>query len=321
MTQYIIRRLLLIVPVFFGMTFLVYLGINLAPGDPLSSMVSFEQLQEATAEEIAEMRRSLGLDQPLPVRYAKWLGRAVTGDLGYSYGERKAVVKVLKPRVLNTLKLSIASLIIALIIGLTSGVIASLKHNTWVDYLLSVITLAQWSTPPFFVALVAIYLFAVQLRWLPAFGTYSVGQAGGTLWDQFKHIIMPAGILGLYNSATYSRYTRSSMLEMLRSDFVTVARAKGLRETAVVVRHVFRNAMLPVVTIVGLSLARVLSGAVIVETMFGWPGMGKLGVDATIARDYPMLMGVVLISGLTILIGNLVVDIAYAAVDPRIAYD
>jgi len=320
MTSYIVRRLVLLIPVYLGMTFLVYLGVNAAPGDPLMSIVPYDQLQHTTPEELAELRRALGLDQPLGVRYLNWLGRAMRGDLGYSYTRRADVARLIRPRITNTLKLSLASIAIALAIGLTAGVLASLNHNTWIDYVLSVVTLAQWSTPPFFVALVAIYLFAVNLGWLPAFGTYSARDAVG-IWDQIRHMIMPAGILGLYNSATYSRYTRSSMLETLRAEFVTVARAKGLRDYVVTVRHVFRNAMLPIVTILGLSLANVLSGAVIIETMFGWPGMGKLAVDATLARDYPLLMACVLLSGVTILVGNLLVDIAYASVDPRIVYD
>jgi peptide/nickel transport system permease protein len=172
--------------------------------------------------------------------------------------------------------------------------------------------------------LAAIYLFSVQLNWLPAFGMVSAREpatALASLWDQFRHLIMPATILGLYGSATYARYTRASMLDVLNSDYVTTAHAKGLRERAVVWRHVFRNAALPIVTIVGLSLGNLLGGAVIVETIFAWPGMGKLGVAATIERDYPLLMGVVVVGAVMVLLSNLVADIVYAWVDPRIHYD
>ncbi|MBV7339387.1 ABC transporter permease [Chloroflexi bacterium TSY] len=324
MAPYIWRRLLLAVPVFFGITFSVYLAINLAPGDPINSMIPFEQIAESTPEEIEAIRRSMGLDQPLLVRYAKWLGQLAQGNLGRSFKKKAPVLDLLKDRVVNTLKLSSAALLIALGIGVTSGIVMALKQYSWLDYTLSVFTLAQWSTPPFFVALAAIYLFSVQLNWLPAFGMVSAREpasALASLWDQLRHLIMPATILGLYGSATYARYTRASVLDILNSDYVTTAHAKGLRERIVIWRHVFRNAALPIVTIVGLSLGNLLGGAVIVETIFAWPGMGKLGVAATIERDYPLLMGVVVVGAIMVLLSNLIADIVYAWVDPRIHYD
>lgn len=324
MTQYILRRVLMTIPVFIGITFFVYLGINLAPGDPIQSMIPFEQIAEATPQEIQAIRRSLGLDQPLIVRYGKWLGQMLQGNFGRSFKKKAPVLDLLKDRVVNTFKLSLAALAIALAIGVTSGILMALKQYTWVDYVLSVFTLAQWSTPPFFVALAAIYFFSIKLSWLPTFGMHSAevpASLPASLWDQFKHIIMPATILGLYGSATYARYTRASILDVLHSDYVTTARAKGLQEKTVVLRHVFRNAALPVVTIVGLSLANLLGGAVIVETIFAWPGMGKLGVAATIERDYPLLMGVVTVGAFMVLLSNLLADIFYAWVDPRIHYD
>ncbi|MEZ4866756.1 MAG: ABC transporter permease [Caldilineaceae bacterium] len=324
MTQYIIRRLLVTIPVFIGITFAVYLAINLAPGDPINTMIPFEQIAEATPEEIEQIRHSLGLDQPLVVRYGKWLAQLAQGNFGRSFKQKAPVLDLLKDRVVNTLKLSSAALLIALLIGLTSGVLMALKQYSWLDYALSVFTLAQWSTPPFFVALAAIYLFSVQLHWLPAFGMVSPrppASPGAALWDQFTHLLMPAAILGLYGSATYARYTRASILDVLNSDYVTTARAKGLRGRAIVSRHVLRNAALPIVTIVGLSLGNLLGGAVIVETIFAWPGMGKLGVAATIERDYPLLMGVVVVGAIMVLISNLIADLVYAWVDPRIHYE
>lgn len=324
MTQYILRRLLVTIPVFIGITFAVYLAINLAPGDPINTMIPFEQLAEATPEEIAQIRHALGLDQPLLIRYTKWLGQLVQGNLGRSFKQKAPVLDLLQDRVVNTLKLSAAALLIALAIGITSGILMGLRQYSWLDYGLSMLTLAQWSTPPFFVALAAIYLFSVQLHWLPAFGMVSPrppATVGAALWDQFTHLIMPATILGLYGSATYARYTRASVLDVLNSDYVTTARAKGLRGRAIVTRHVLRNAALPIVTIVGLSLGNLLSGAVIVETIFAWPGMGKLGVAATLERDYPLLMGVVVVGAIMVLLSNLVADLVYAWVDPRIHYE
>lgn len=323
MTQYIIRRLLVSIPVFLGITFLVYLGINLAPGDPINTMIPFEQLAESTPEEIAAIRQSLGLDQPLIVRYWYWLSELAQGNLGRSFQQKAPVLDLLQDRVGNTIRLAVAALIISLIIGILSGIAMALNQYTWIDYALSIFTLAQWSTPPFFVALAAIYIFSVQLNWLPSFGMQSARgseTAWQAFWDQVRHLIMPATILGLYGSATFARYTRASMLDVLRSDFVTSAHAKGLHNRTVIMRHVLRNAALPIVTVVGLNLANLLGGAVIVETIFAWPGMGRLGVAATIDRDYPLLMGVVVVGAVMVLVSNLLADICYAVVDPRIRY-
>jgi peptide/nickel transport system permease protein len=322
--RYIIRRLLMAIPVFIGITFLVYLGINVAPGDPINSMIPFEQIAESTPEEIQAIRQSMGLDQPLLVRYARWLQQLAQGNFGRSFKQKAPVADLLKDRIGNTLRLAVAALAIALVIGLTSGVVMALKQYSWLDYVLSVLTLAQWSTPPFFVALAGIYIFSVQLNWLPSFGMYSVRGVETfwqSVWDQLRHLIMPATILGLYGSATFARYTRASVLDVLHSDYVTTAHAKGLIRRTVIVRHVFRNAALPVVTVVGLNLANLLGGAVIVETIFAWPGMGRLGVAATIDRDYPLLMGVVVVGAVMVLISNLLADIFYAVVDPRIRYE
>ncbi|MEX1021293.1 MAG: ABC transporter permease [Litorilinea sp.] len=324
MARYIMRRLILSIPVFLGITFLVYLAINLAPGDPINTMIPFEQIAESTPAEIQAIRESLGLDQPLLIRYGRWLYELAQGNFGRSFQQKAPVADLLQDRIANTLRLAVAALVIALAIGLTSGVIMALKQYSWLDYLLSVFTLAQWSTPPFFVALAAIYIFSIQLNWLPSFGMNSVrgiDTAWQSFWDQVRHLIMPATILGLYGSATFARYTRASVLDVLHSDFVTTARAKGLLNRTVVVRHIFRNAAMPVVTVVGLNLANLLGGAVIVETIFAWPGMGRLGVAATIDRDYPLLMGVVVVGAVMVLVINLLADIFYAIVDPRIRYE
>lgn len=323
MTQYIVRRLLMSIPVFLGITFLVYVGINLAPGDPINTMIPFEQLAESTPQEIEAIRKSMGLDQPLIIRYWYWLNELAQGNMGRSFQQKAPVLDLLQDRIGNTIRLAVAALIISLAIGIISGVVMALNQYTWIDYALSIFTLAQWSTPPFFVALAAIYIFSVQLNWLPSFGMQSargIETAWHSFWDQLRHLIMPATILGLYGSATFARYTRASMLDVLRSDFVTSARAKGLHQRTVITRHVLRNAALPIVTVVGLNLANLLGGAVIVETIFAWPGMGRLGVAATIDRDYPLLMGVVVVGAIMVLLSNLLADIFYAVVDPRIRY-
>jgi len=320
MTRYFIRRLLISIPVFFGITLLVFTGISLAPGDPLMMLISFEALQQSTPQEIQAIRHSYGLDQPIPIRYAKWLKEFVTGNLGISLRKRAPVSDLLGERILNTLRLSLAALALGLAIGVTSGILMALMQYTWVDYLLGILTLAQWSTPPFFIGLAAIYIFSVKLHWLPAFGMYTPGQ-DPSLSNQLLHMIMPATILGLYGSATWARYTRASMLDALHAEYVTTARAKGLRERTIVLRHVAKNAALPVITVFGLSVPGLLAGAVIVETIFAWPGMGSLSVSATIQRDYPLLMGCVSVAALMVLISNLLTDFAYAFVDPRIKYN
>jgi peptide/nickel transport system permease protein len=320
MTRYIIRRLLITIPVFFGITLLVFTGVALAPGDPILTLISFEVLQEATPQEIEQIRHNLGLDQPIPIRYAKWLKEFMTGNLGISLKKRAPVSELLGERILNTLRLSVVALLLGLVIGVISGILMALNQYTWLDYALGVFTLAQWSTPPFFVGLAAIYLFTVKLGWLPAFGMYTPGQPS-SIMDQFRHIIMPASILGLYGSATWARYTRASMLDALHSEYVTTARAKGLKENTIILRHVAKNAAMPVITVLGLSIPGLLAGAVIVETIFAWPGMGSLSVSATMQRDYPLLMGCVSVAAFMVLASNLVTDIAYAFVDPRIKYD
>lgn len=320
MVGYVIRRLLIMVPVFFGVTAIVFAGICLTPGDPLLAIVPFEQLRTASPEEVQAMRHSLGLDQPIPVRYVKWLRELLSGNFGYSLIRKAPVAELIKERFFNTVRLSGVALVMGFIVGVTAGILMALKQYSWIDYSLSFFVLIQWSTPAFFAGLAAMWLFAVQLQWLPAFGMFTPGQPL-SLWDQIRHMIMPATILGLFGSASWARYTRASMLDALHSDYVTTARAKGLRERTVILRHVFRNASLPVLTMLGLSIPYLLNGAVIIETVFAWPGMGRLSVTAALSRDHPLLMGCVSLAAFTVMLSSLLTDIAYAIVDPRIRYD
>jgi len=270
--------------------------------------------------QIEEVRVQYGLDKPVYVRYASWLGKAVQGDLGYPMKGKGTVVDNLKERIPPTLLLMGTSILLALLIGIPMGIIMAMKQYSLTDYLLTIVAFANLSMPSFFIGLGFIYIFALKLDILPTYGMMSIGMPF-SLWDRIQHLIMPATILGVLHAGQWARYTRASMLEVMRSDYVTVARAKGLRERAVVIKHIFRNALLPLVTIVGLSLPQLLGGAVIVETIFQWPGFGMLGYKSTTTRDYPMLMGILLVSAMMILISNLITDIAYALVDPRIRYD
>ncbi|MBI3942218.1 MAG: ABC transporter permease [Chloroflexi bacterium] len=320
MNRYIINRILISIPLFMGITFIVFGIYALAPGDPLTAILGREAMALMTPEQIAKARHDYGLDQSMPVRYIKWLGNALHGDLGYPVSGSKSVVENLKERFGPTMILMAASLLLALLFGIPMGIIMALKQYSWMDYLLTIIAFANLSIPSFFLGLGFIYIFALKLNILPTFGMQTVGQ-DFSLVDLMKHLVMPSAILGIFNAGVWARYARSSMLEVLRADFVTVARSKGLREYSVIIGHAFRNALLPLITVVSQSLPHLLGGAVIVETIFQWPGMGMLSWRATTTRDYAMLMGVTLISASMILVSNLVADLAYAWADPRIHYD
>lgn len=320
MTQYLIRRLLISIPLFFGITLIVYGIYALAPGDPLTAILGRDKMALMSPEQIEKMRHDYGLDQPVIVRYAIWLGNALHGDLGYPASGSKSVVENLQERIGPTLLLMAVSLVLALLFGIPMGIIMALKQYSVIDYILTVIAFANLSIPSFFLGLGMIYIFALKLNWLPTFGMVNVGEPFS--WgDLARHLVMPSLILGIFNAGVWARYTRSSMLEVMNADYVTVARAKGLQERVVILRHAFRNALLPLITIISQSLPGLLGGAVITETIFQWPGMGMLGWRATINRDYAILMGVTLISALMILVSNLIADLAYAWVDPRIKYD
>jgi peptide/nickel transport system permease protein len=320
MSQYIIRRILISIPIFFAITFIVFALFALSPGDPVINIIGFETFTEMTSDQVEKVRQQYGLDQPWMVRYVRWLGDALQGDLGYPYKGSKTVVELISERIQPTLLLMGTSLLLALIAGIPMGIIMALKQYSKLDYLLTIVAFANLSMPSFFIGLGFIYLFALRLDILPTYGMQTIG-APFSVWDRIQHLIMPSIILGLFNAGMWARYTRSSVLEVKRLDFVTVARAKGLKERVVIVRHIFRNALLPLITVVGLSIPHLLGGAVITETIFQWPGMGMLGWRATTTRDYPTLMGITLISATMILISNLITDIAYAIADPRIHYD
>jgi peptide/nickel transport system permease protein len=308
MTKYLIQRIIIAIPTFLAVTFLVFGLYAIAPGDPVINIIGYEASLYMTDAQIEQVKVQYGLD------------KALQGDLGYPMKGKGTVVDNLKERIPPTLLLMGASLLLALIVGVPMGIVMALKQYSLTDYILTVIAFANLSMPSFFLGLGAIYVFALKLNLLPTYGMASIGEPF-SLTDRLVHLIMPATILGVMHAGQWARYARSSMLEVMRSDYVTVARAKGLRERVVVMRHIFRNALLPIVTIVGLALPQLLGGAIIVETIFQWPGFGMLGYKATTTRDYPMLMGILLISATMILIANLITDVAYALVDPRIRYD
>jgi peptide/nickel transport system permease protein len=319
MARYLLRRSLLAVLLLFGISVINFLIVNLAPGDPTSRMVNPE-LGLGT-EDLEAIRAKFGLDKPLPVRYVYWLKEAVTGNFGFrmSVQDHRPVSDLLAERIPRTIELMVASIFIANAVGIIFGVISAIRRYSIIDYFLTVTAFLGISTPGFFVALGLIYLLAVRLGWFPTSGVRSpLGDA--SLFDHLHHLLLPAAALAIEYVAGMMRQARASMLEALNQDYVVTARAKGLRERAVVMRHAFRNAALPLVTLFGLYLPGLLGGSIIIETIFGWPGMGSLAIDAVHGRDYNMLMAINMVGATMVLATNLLIDIVYAYVDPRITY-
>ncbi len=306
MWSYVAKRLALALPVLLGVSVVVFAAIRLIPGDPAQIMAG----QAATQQVVAEIRRSLGLDRPLPVQYLYFLRNAVRGDLGRSLFNGAPVVEELAQRFPRTVRLAVASILVASVIGIPAGILAATRRQSWVDTLVMAVALVGVSMPVFWLGLNLILVFSVRLGWLPAFG-----------YETWRHLVLPAVTLGAASSAILARMTRSAMLEVLGQDYVRTARAKGLAERVVVNRHALRNALIPVVTVLGLQLGTLLSGAVLTETVFAWPGIGRLLVDAVLARDYPVIQGAILLIATTFVLLNVAVDVLYGFLDPRIRYE
>lgn len=319
MGRYILRRLLMTVPVLFGISVVTYGMINFAPGDPVTALLNPEQMALLGPGWVEERKEALGLNQPLPVRYLRWMGEVAQGNLGYSYRDSEPVTEKILERLGPTLRLMITAQVIALLIGLPLGIISAIRQYSLLDYVVMVLGFSSAALPPFFLALGLIYIFSLRFQVLPTSGMNTVGEAA-TLSDSIRHLILPAFALGLAYAAPLIRYSRSSMLETIQQDYVVVARAKGLKETVVILRHALRNALIPLVTVIALGLPALLGGTVIIEQVFAWPGMGTLAISSVFARDYPVIMGVTLIGSVMVIVSNLLADIVYAIVDPRIRY-
>jgi peptide/nickel transport system permease protein len=316
---YLLRRLAISVPVLLGITLVVYVVISLAPGDPVDALVNPELVASLGPDFLEQQREALGLNQPIMVRYGIWLKEAAMGNLGFSFMDRQPISDKIAERLWPTLRLMLAAQLIAIIIAIPLGVLSALKQYSLLDYAATVLGFAAISVPSFFLSLAGIYLFALKLPLVPAAGMVTVGQ-DPTVADALWHLMLPAAVLGLAEAAPLIRYTRSSMLEVIRQDYVRVARAKGLRERTVIYQHALRNALIPLVTVIALGLPRLLGGTVIVEAIFAWPGMGTLAITAVRGRDYPVIMAINLISAVMILLSNLLADVIYAVIDPRIKY-
>jgi ABC-type dipeptide/oligopeptide/nickel transport system permease component len=317
MYRWIIRRLLISVPVLLGITVLSFVFVRLAPGDPVRMMINPEYMAGGAEEYVARLRTELGLDKPLPIQYLAWLGEVARGNLCYSYFDRRPVGEIVKERVWPTVELMGTALALALCLGVPIGLLAAIRQYSLLDYASAVISLATISTPSFFLGLAAIYIFSLKLNLLPTSGMFTAG-APRSLGDDLHHLILPAAILGLNLSGPFARYARSSLLEVIRQDYLTTARAKGLQQRLVILRHALPNALIPLITVIGIQIPALFAGAVVVEQIFSWPGMGQLALASITQRDYPVLTGFILIVAVLVLISNLLADVAYAVVDPRI---
>jgi peptide/nickel transport system permease protein len=306
MLNYLIKRLFSTIPVLIGISLLLFFMLRMLPGDPAQVLAG----QMATPEEIENIRRQLGLDRPIYEQYAAYLSRLVRFDLGRSARTQNPVTQEIWARLPNTLLLAVVAITLACLFGIPAGIISAVRPYSWIDYLVTTSALFGMSMPVFWLGLMLVVVFSVILRWLPAGGTGS-----------WQHVVLPSITLAAFVVAFIARMTRSTMLETLSQDFTTTARSKGLQERVVVIKHAFKNAMIPIITVVGLQFGLLLGGTVLTETVFAWPGLGRLIVDSILARDYPVIQGAILIFGLLYIMVNLVVDLIYALVDPRIRYD
>jgi len=311
MFRFILQRIFATIPVMFVVAVFIFLMLRLSPGDPATVIAG----DYATPEAIARIRANLGLDEPLPVQFVAWIGNLLTGDLGISIFSNLPVTTLIAQRVEPTVALACTTLILILVVAVPLGTIAAWKANTWIDRTIMIGAVLGFSIPVFVLAYIFIYIFAIRFGWLPVQGYKPIAEG---LWPFLRHLALPALALGLAYAALIARITRTAMLEVLNQDYIRTARAKGLSETAVLVRHGLRNAAVPVVTIVGIGFALLISGVVVTETVFNLPGLGRLTVDAILRRDYPVIQGVTLLFSALYVLINLAVDLSYGLFDPRI---
>lgn len=325
MIGYLLRRLLGAIPLLLGILTLIFFIIHIAPGDPTARLLN----PNVPPEVVEQMRRNLGLDQPIHIQYLRWLESFLTGDFGYSYAQGRAISEILPGVLWNTLQLTLVSLVIIFILGMLIGIVQAVRQYSVADNVLTFLALFFYSMPSFWLALMLMLVFSLKAaewgwpEWmqLPASGMADPMPAR-ELWPRFvdrvQHLILPAIALGIGSAAGVARYMRGSMLEVVHQDFIRTARAKGLSERTVIFKHALRNALIPIITLLGLYLPFLLSGAVLVETIFSWPGMGRLIVDAIFQRDYPLVMATSFVIAAIVVLGNLISDVLYAVVDPRI---
>lgn len=326
MTAYVIRRLLWTLPLLIGVSVICFTLLKRAPGDPISAILASSRGsgQTLTPAEREQMREEAGLNDPAYVQYFRWLSEVSSGNLGLSTRSNEPVTQVIRQRLPNTIKLSAVALVLTLAIALPLGILSAVKQYSKLDYGLTFFNFAGISVPQFWLAIMLLYIFAVELQWLPSFGMRSVDVEPG-LWPHFvdtvTHYILPVVATTLVGLAGYMRFQRAAMLDVIRQDYIRTARAKGLSERKVILKHAWRNALIPIITLLGYVFVILVEGSLVVENIFSWPGMGQLAVTSLTNRDYPVVMAIVLLSSLLILVGTLLSDILYAVVDPRVRYD
>jgi peptide/nickel transport system permease protein len=322
--RFVIRRLLLAVPILLGVSIVTFGFANLAPGDPLSALV--RPGSDVKPADIEKLKEQLGLNKPVHERYMTWIGQVLQGNLGVELVGGQPIARQLARRIPNTVKLMGTALAISLVLGVSLGILSAYRQHTKLDGIMTTFVFAGISLPPYLLAMIAIFVFAVLpyklfgIHAFPATGIEDPVSTAPPILDELWHLLLPAGVLAFGGTATFLRYTRASVLEVMRQDHVTTARSKGLAERTVRLRHILRNALLPIVTVLGLLLPTLIVGALFVETIFTWPGVGSYAIEVTRERDYAGIMAVALLTSVTIVVANLVTDIAYAYVDPRIRY-
>nr|WP_312578308.1 ABC transporter permease [Sedimentibacter sp.] len=316
MRKYILKRLIIVIPVLFMISIGAFFIVNLAPGDAVDLYVS----PDATVQQMEATREALGLNDPIPAQYIKWLTNMLSGNLGFSFSSRLPVSEILGQRVGPTLLLMGVTLIVAYIFAIPLGIISAKKQNTLVDYILTGSSFLGISLPSFFFGLGLIYIFGVKLAWLPTGGMEILGVNNG-IFERIRHLILPVVVLAAQVGANMIRYVRSSMLEVMSENYIRTATAKGLKSDQILRHHSIRNALIPIITIIGADIPKLVGGAIVTEQIFQWPGIGSLMISSINSRDYPVLMAVTMLSAIAVLLANILVDIMYAVVDPRIKFN
>ena len=315
MFSYVTRRLIIAIPVLFGVTVFSFIIINLAPGSPVDMFID----PFSSPSDIERMKEQLGLNEPLWFQYIQWLKNVIVGDFGFSFSTYEPVLDVVGARIGPTLLLMASSLVLAYIIAIPIGILSATRQYSKIDYAATGVAFLGFSIPHFFLGLAGIYIFSLQLNLLPSGGMMTLGGGGG-LFDRIQHLILPSFVLAAGIAGNMIRYVRASILEVLGHDYLRTARAKGLREFVVINKHGLRNALIPIITIIGLDIPLLIGGAVITEQIFQWPGMGQLTIQSIMSRDYSTLMALNLITAIIVLTANLLTDIMYSIADPRIKY-
>ena len=317
MGRYVLRRLVWAVPLLLGISVFVFLLLKAVPGGPLAA---YEANPDVSPADLARLEHEFGLDQPLPLQYLQWLGRFVTGDWGYSIAQHLPVTQLIGERLVNTVYLMSIVYVATILIAIPFGLITAVRQYSKTDNVVSAVTFIGYSMPTFWLGLLLIILFGLQLRWLPLGGVRTPGATGFDVIDSLRHLILPVATLSLVGLARYVRFLRASMLETINQDYLRTARSKGLAERVVILRHAFKNAAIPLVTVAALDLPELFGGALVTEQIFSWPGMGRLFWDATLRLDYPILMGILFVSATLIVLANLAADVFYGYLDPRIRF-